>query len=92
MRIVSANCRPVGSNDWAGLFIGWAGYVPSPSDFVNVTIANSASHGINAMWTAATQGPDLTGAFTFHNINRCRQTKNGIVNGCGANGTGCLVP
>ncbi len=90
--IVSANCRPDGSDDHAGLFIGWNGpYIPSPGDFLNVTIANSASHGINAMWTTGSFGPDLTGGFMFLNINGCRQTRNGITAGCGANGKGCLV-
>lgn len=90
--IVSANCRPVPSSDWAGLFIGWdERYIPSPANFVNVTIANSASHGINAMWVAGGPGPDLTKAFTFQNISGCSQTKNGIIGGCGKNGTGCLV-
>ena len=95
--IISANCRPEGSNDHAGLFIGSFDdvYVPSPSDFANVTIANSASHGINAMWAAGTFGPDLTGAFTFQNINGCRQTKNSLAapgSHCGTSGKGCLVP
>lgn len=90
--IGSLSCKPVTSNDWAGLFIGWdERYVPSPANFANVTIANSASHGINAMWVAGRQGPDLTKAFTFQNINGCSQTKNGIIGGCGKNGTGCLV-
>ena len=92
--IGSANCKPIGSNDQAGLFIGWAraGYIPSPSDFVNVTIADSASHGINAMWTAPTFGTNLTGSFTFQNIMGCKQTKNGIINyGC-QHQEGCLVP
>jgi hypothetical protein len=89
--VASANCKPVSSSDWAGLFIGWdERYIPSPDNFINVTIANSASHGVNAMWVAGTQGPDLTKAFTFENINGCGQTRNGIIGGCGKNGTGCL--
>ena len=91
--IVSANCRPSGTSDWAALFIGagddsWA---PSAGDFSNVSIVNSASHGINAMWRSSTFGPDLTGGFTFSNIAGCRQTRNGTPTGCGTQ-LSCLVP
>jgi hypothetical protein len=90
--IVSANCRPTSSSDNAALFIGARdlGYVPSASDFVNVTIADSASHGINAMWSGATFGPDLTAGFTFNTVGGCRQTKNNRMTGCGTE-AGCLV-
>ncbi len=91
--IGSANCKPGNTSDHAALFIGGKDipYLPAASDFVNVTIKDSASHGINAMWQASGFGPDLTAGFTFTNINGCRQTKNGRPTGCG-NEAGCLVP
>lgn len=90
--IGSANCKPSGSNDNAGLLLGFDGsYVPNASDLSGVTISNSASHGINAMWTNAAFGPDLTAGFTFVNVPGCRQTKNGTPSGC-MNASGCLVP
>jgi hypothetical protein len=90
--IGSSNCKPSGSNDNAGLLLGFDGsYVPSASDFFGVTVSNSASHGINAMWIAAAFGPDLTAGITFVNVPGCRQTKNGTPSGC-MNVPGCLVP
>jgi hypothetical protein len=92
--IVSANCKPAGSSDHAAIFIGANTantYIPAAGDFSAVDITDSASHGINAMWSAATFGPDITAGFTFTNIVGCRQTKNGITSGCGAM-AGCLVP
>lgn len=91
--IVSANCKPANSTDASAIFIGTSGgsYIPAASDFVAVTIASSASHGINAMWSAAAFGPDLTAGVTFQTINGCSQTKNGRTTGCGTE-AGCLVP
>lgn len=91
--ISSSNCKPDMTSDAAALFIGWpgVGYVPSASDFSNVTIRDSASHGINAMWTSAAFGPDLTAGFSFSSISGCKQTKNGRPTGCGTE-AGCLVP
>jgi hypothetical protein len=91
--VVSANCKPSNSSDNAALFIGdpGASYIPNPSDFVSVTVANSASHGINAMWVAPAFGPDLTPAFTFDTIDGCRQTKNALPAGCMSQ-EGCFVP
>jgi hypothetical protein len=65
-----------------------ANYVPAPSDFLSVTLANSAAHGINAMWSAAGFGPDLTAGFVFDTFSGCRQTKNGTPSGYME---GCLV-
>ena len=91
--ISSANCKPPSSNDHAALFIGGAlvPYQPTASNFVNVTVRQSASHGINAMWSAGGFGPDLTSGFSFDGIAGCRQTKNGRTTGCGTE-AGCLVP
>lgn len=87
----SSNCKPTGTDDNAALFIGWATgqYVPAASDFVGVSLANSAGHGINAMWSSGAFGPDLTAAFDFTAIAGCRQTKNRRLNGCGGQ-EGCL--
>ena len=88
--ISSANCKPAGTTDAAALFITLGdAYVPTPGDFSGVVIANSKSHGINAMWTASAPGPDVTAGFTFEAINGCKQTRNRMVNGCVPT-TGCL--
>jgi hypothetical protein len=88
--ISSSNCKPASSTDAAALFIALGdAYVPAAGDFTAVTIANSKSHGINAMWTAAGAGPDLTPAFSFQAINGCRQTRNRMTNGC-VPSVGCL--
>lgn len=91
--ISSANCKPAGTVDHAALFLGGFGsaYLPQPSELQSITVANSASHGINAMWTAADFGPDLTSGFMFIGINGCKQTKNSRPTGCGAQ-PNCLVP
>jgi hypothetical protein len=91
----SGNCRPLGSSDAAALLVGNLSdqYVPTASLLTNSTIADSASHGINAVWDAATpsSGPDLTPNNTFLNLNGCRQTFNGVTTGtCTTNG--CLIP
>jgi len=90
--ISSSNCKPPNTNDNAALFIGASGgsYISSPGDFVNVTLSNSASHGINSMWQAASFGPVLTGGFSFNSISGCKQTRNRLMTTCGAND--CLVP
>jgi hypothetical protein len=88
--ISSSNCKPVGTTDAAALFITLENaYTPAASDFTGVTIANSKSHGINAMWTAAAPGPDVTGGFNFESINGCRQTRNRTLTGC-VPSAGCL--
>jgi hypothetical protein len=89
--IVTANCRPTNSSDDAALMIG--PYTPSPTDFSDVAIVDSAGHGINSIWKNPTLsfGPDVTAGFTFTQINGCRQTKNGVDgNNCGHQ-EGCLV-
>ncbi len=90
--ISSANCRAAMTNDNAALFIGGKDipYLPNATDFVNVTVNDSAGHGINPMWSTSDFGPNLTGAFTFGTIAGCRQVKNGRPQGCG-NMEGCLV-
>ena len=90
--ITSANCKPGGTTDAAALFIALDNaYVPAPGDFAGVTISNSRSHGINAMWTAAGGLPDLTPGFRFEAINGCQQTRSRMPNGC-VPSPGCLVP
>ena len=92
--IVSANCKPAMSSDRAALMLGGltaSRYLPAAADFTDVVIAASASHGINAMWTSASFGPDVSGGFSFDGLAGCRQTKNGRTTGCGAE-AGCLVP
>ena len=88
---VSANCKPLDSDDHAALMIGWGTdrYVPAASDFVGIAIDHSKSHAINAMWTTGSFGPDLTAGFTFSDVARCKQTKNGRTAGCGGQ-EGCL--
>ena len=54
-------------------------------------MVSSAGHGINAMWSAASFGPDFTAGFTFQSVVGCRQTKNNRTTGCGTE-AGCLVP
>ena len=90
--ITSANCKPGGTTDAAALFIAFDNaYVPAASDFAGVTISNSRSHGINAMWTAAGGLPDVTPGFRFEAINGCQQTRSRMPNGC-VPSPGCLVP
>jgi hypothetical protein len=90
--ISSANCKPANSSDNAAVFIGGSGisYISAPGDFVNVTVSNCASHGINSMWQAGGFGPILTGGFTFNGIAGCKQTRNRLMMSCGM--TDCLVP
>lgn len=90
--LVSSNCKPGGSSDAAALNVGWPGviYEAGPNDFANVTIRQSASHGINAMWEADGFGSDLTLGFTFESIAGCKQTRNARFIGC-ANEAGCFV-
>lgn len=90
--ISSSNCKPVGTNDNAALFIGQSGggYISAPSDFVAVRISSSASHGINSMWQAAGSGPVLAGGFTFNGLGGCSQTRNRLLTTCGPQD--CLVP
>jgi len=89
--VSSANCKPLDSDDHAALMIGWGNdrYVPAASSFVGVSISHSKSHAINAMWTTDSFGPDVTGSFTFDDVGRCKQTKNGRTSGCGGQ-EGCL--
>jgi hypothetical protein len=89
----SSNCKPAGTTDDAALLVGWPGtaYIPAASDFANVTISNSTSHGINSMWSTPTFGPELTAGFTFVSVSGCSQTRNRISTGpCGT--LTCLVP
>ena len=58
---------------------------------VDVELADSASHGINAIWTAPDFGPDLTAGFRFNGLGGCKQTRNGRPTGCGGDNS-CLVP
>jgi hypothetical protein len=88
--VVSANCRPNNTSDDAGLLLSTVGsYIPSASDFSDVLISDSANHGINAMWSNTSFGPDLTAGFSFMNVVHCKQTKNNRPSGCGAE-SGCL--
>lgn len=91
--VVSANCKPAASSDHAAIFIGGfdSNYIPAAGDFTGVAIENSKSHGLNAMWSAASFGPDLTAGFSFTGLQGCRQTKNQRMSGCGTE-AGCLVP
>lgn len=90
--LVSSNCKPDGSSDAAALNVGWPGviYEAGPNDFANVTIRQSAGHGINAMWEADGFGSDLTLGFTFESVLGCKQTRNARFTGC-ANEAGCFV-
>lgn len=87
----AANCRPPNTSNDAGLQLG--PYLPSPGDFSDVAIVDSAGHGIDSAWKNPTLsfGPDVTAGFTFTRIHGCRQTKNGVIgNNCGDQ-AGCLV-
>lgn len=90
--IISNNCKPAMSTDNAALTVGnfTASYVPSPASFTNLEIRDSSSHAINAAWSAAAFGPDLTGGVSFARNGGCRQTKNNRPTGCGMQ-EGCLV-
>jgi hypothetical protein len=79
--IQSNNCKPAGTNDQAGLFIGSFStqYVPLSTTITNSRIVNNAGFGIDAMWQAAAfNSPDLTATNTIQNNARCRQTYNGL--------------
>ncbi|MEW5916403.1 MAG: hypothetical protein AB1762_08355 [Gemmatimonadota bacterium] len=79
--IQSNNCRPLNTEDEAGLFVGSFSdqYVPPGNLITNSRITNSAGFGINAMWLAGTfNTPDLTATNVFQNNARCRQTYNGV--------------
>ncbi len=86
----SANCKPIGTSDRAGLVIG-PNTVPAAADFIDVAISDSLAHGIDAAWTSADFGPDLTAGFSFTRVSGCKQTNNGRFAGCGVD-FGCLVP
>jgi hypothetical protein len=90
--IISNNCRPAMSTDNAALTVGnfTASYVPSAASFTNLEIRDTSSHAINAAWSAAAFGPDLTGGVSFARNAGCRQTKNNLPAGCGMQ-QGCLV-
>ena len=92
--IVSANCRPTTTRDDAALIVGDATqYVPPANLLTNSIIRFSLGHGIDAIWQAATNAPDLiTGnGNTVTGYAGCRQTFNGKVTGaCGT--FGCTVP
>ncbi len=94
----SGNCRPAGTSDAAALLVGnlTDQFVPPADLLTNGTIADSAGHGINASWLAATvNAPVLTtgNTFTGNAAGRCSQTFNGLTGGgtCPAGG-GCTTP
>jgi len=94
--ISSNNCKPVGAQDAAALFVGDfdTQYVPPATLLTNSTIRYSAGFGIDAVWLAPTvNAPDLTAGNTFQNNALCTQTFNGLVPPaiCGTN-LGCTVP
>ena len=63
-------------------------------DYVEISITNSASYGINAIWQSTTfNGPDLTARNTFQSNARGRQTYNGLTPpGTCPIGGGCPAP
>jgi hypothetical protein len=89
--IGSNNCRPVDSGDDAALVIGDFSdqYVP-PSDLItNSVIANSAGHGINAVWVNADYTPNLRdpgNLNTFTSVAGCEQTLNALDGVCTMHG------
>ncbi len=90
--IVSSNCRPTSSSDAAALVVGDFSdqYVPPANLISNSIIANSASHGINAVWQAADFSPILTGnGNQFVAINGCEQTLNDLTTGPCPTASGC---
>jgi hypothetical protein len=94
--IQSNNCRPQDTEDQAALLVGSFSdqYIPPSTMMTNSRITDSAYHGINAMWQAATyNAPDLTATNTFQNHLFCRQTYNGrLPPGTGPVGGGCTAP
>jgi hypothetical protein len=87
----AANCRPTGTSNDAALQLG--PYVPSPGQFADVAIVDSANHGIDSAWKnpPLSFAPDVTAGFTFTRIHGCRQTKNGIDGNDCQHQEGCLV-
>jgi hypothetical protein len=80
--IQSNNCRPMNTEDQAGLFVGSFSdqYVPPTNLLTNSRITNSGGFGINAMWLANTfNAPNLTATNVFQNNARCRQSYNGVL-------------
>jgi len=90
--ITSSNCKPPNSTDFAALTVGTftSSYVPAATDFRNVEIRDTAAHAINAVWSAAAFGPDVTTGVTFARVTSCKQTKNSRPTGCMML-EGCLV-
>jgi hypothetical protein len=91
--IVSANCKPDGTSDAAGLIVGdfSTQYIP-PSDLItNSVIQYSAGFGIDAVWQNSTfDTPDITGGNVFQNNAGCAQTYNALSSGS-CPSLGCTV-
>jgi len=92
--IVSANCKPAGVPDTAGLFVGDFSnqYIPPANLITNSVIRYTAGFGIDAMWQSTTyNAPDLTATNTFQGNFGCAQTYNSLTTGsCPA--LGCTAP
>jgi hypothetical protein len=73
-QLTSANCRPENSEDHAAIVLTQ----PADVAFEAVSITHCGGHGINAIWSAPSFGPDLTGAFGFDDLAGCRQTRNAL--------------
>jgi len=85
--MVSANCRPSGAFDLAGLLIGSETFVPAPDMITHSVIQFSAGFGIDAVWSAPTfDAPNLTdpanGNMFISNAG-CNQSFNGLSFGSG---------
>jgi len=90
---VSANCRPTGTTDQAGLLVGSADFIPSAGILANSTIQFSAGFGIDAIWANSSPNePDISGGNVFSNNARCAQTYNGVTPGTCPAGGGCTAP
>ena len=94
--IASNNCKPVGAQDAAALYVGDfdTQYLPPATLLTNSTIRYSAGFAIDAVWLASTiNAPDLTVGNTFQSNALCTQTFNGPIPPaiCGTN-HGCTVP
>jgi hypothetical protein len=93
--IVSANCKPTTTHDYAALIVGdfSTQYVPPADLITNSVIQHSAGFGIDAVWQAGTYNtPDLTATNQFQDNVGCAQTYNALSSGSCPNGGGCTAP
>ena len=91
--ISSNNCRPVGTQDQGALLVGdfETQYVPPANLLTNSVVQFSAGFGIDAMWQASGNAPDLTSGNLFQGNALCAQTFNSPVSGA-CPSLGCTAP